>query len=269
MSNLTKKIVTVNIGYTGPAPSGGLWFFEFYRTDAEYGQIIASHYGSSGTNVLWRSLYGGVWKSWERAASTDYAVSKSGDTMTGDLGFNDDYGHIIANSSLAQYEARSAPGDRNNRRGIRIYNPATTPSDAEAVRVITVKGGNEVSYAIFHTGNLYDTFTCALESGITGSIHGTVCGKVCYLEGYMLFDTPVTSRTKILTIPSGYRPKRTSAMATQIVISAQDGPSSAVHLICSGYINNSGELYLGDSIVGTDSSSGIKRIELGLTYMMK
>ena len=103
------------------------------------------------------------------------AVSKTGDTMTGNLTIKRDYPQVTMNSPLAGRDAYIAYVgneknlflmnrlDTNNRQG--IYITPETSSLSNALRLMRVVDGNESYYNFIHTGNLSDLGVTRIATG--------------------------------------------------------------------------------------------------------
>ena len=87
----------------------------------------------------------------EPTAADVGAVSRSGDTMTGALGVNNNHGNLNANASRAQLRFNPDPADSANATSMGIYRPADGLNDL--ARIYTVINGAETQYSFHHTGN--------------------------------------------------------------------------------------------------------------------
>lgn len=94
------------------------------------------------------------WSAWKTFATTDYAVNKAGDTMTGDLFVNGGSGRIASGNNVCQIECRTTVGSTTDRRVLAVGN-SKNGTIAKAVRLTDVAAdGSTKTYDILHTGNL-------------------------------------------------------------------------------------------------------------------
>lgn len=238
---------------------GGYNFVRIDKTADSAATIQTSTYSpvTGGFNAT-RTKLNNIWYPWGETLHEGNGVKKSGDTM-GKLTVQDKgVTPLIVENTTNTDGSFIQFSDTTGRRGdIGIY------SNGEPM----FKKPGADWYKLFHAGNLYDTFTCALESGITGSVTGFVCGKVAHISGRVVFDTPVTERKSILIIPAGFRPID-NINASPFVITCQSTTNGLASIITNGFITN-GVMRIGDTILGSGASAGIKQIEFSLMYMVK
>lgn len=111
--------------------------------------------GGNGYRSFRNLCVDGVWRGWKCEATTDYAVNKAGDTMTGtSLGLGDGYGEVRIHGSAAFMRTRNVKNDDDNSRYLAVFNSTHTSDIAKAIRLTDVDAeGNEAHYYLLHTGN--------------------------------------------------------------------------------------------------------------------
>lgn len=87
---------------------------------------------------------------WRSIATTDYAVNKAGDTMSGALAVNGGYGKVVASTESMGVSYRPTPGDASNYTFIGAFGKAEL---AQAAQLWRVTDGVQKTYSILHTGN--------------------------------------------------------------------------------------------------------------------
>lgn len=94
---------------------------------------------------------GAVWQGWNQLATTDYAVNKQGDTVTGDLFLGDKKTIVRPHSSGSAMWAMKNDADFDNADYISLY-PDIDMDDA--YKVGRVFGGVYTEHVLVHAGNL-------------------------------------------------------------------------------------------------------------------
>lgn len=143
------------------------------------GSVTKNKLSEALIDVISRAELGGDLDARINTVSSD-KVSKSGDTMTGNLTIKRDYPQVTMNSPLSGRDSYITyvgneknlflmnSLDANNRQGVYIT-PETSPL-SNAVRLMRVVGGDASYYSLLHTGNLADLGIARIA---TGSYVGT------------------------------------------------------------------------------------------------
>lgn len=150
---------------TGDMPWTNKWFdLVAFPSGTGACSQIAMHTSSNGepTGFKFRHHNGNVWSPWSTTATTDYAVNKAGDTMTGALTVNANYAAFIARDAddnsgalgeFEHYNGISKIGSTRNgvSREIHIRSSSVAPNIADALALYDSESNNW--YYILHSGN--------------------------------------------------------------------------------------------------------------------
>lgn len=131
------------------APTTDWYFFVILAGSTAYSSITAI---STFTEAVYQARYGNqtIGFDWKKTATTDYAVNKAGDTMTGALGVNGGQGVVKAGGGSAQLEHYPTAGDTSTNL---IFGIRAKDTLEKLARLYHTVGGNTTAYNILHTGN--------------------------------------------------------------------------------------------------------------------
>ena len=139
-------------GGTFPSEAGGSIGVVIHRTwDVNYKeQVFLSFFTGQMYHRIMRS---GTWEDWQQTATTDYALNKAGDTMTGELTFRSGAVQAgVLTDDVSMIWRACLPNDWDRRRTL-ILNTRQASGIADALKLCSLDTGNWVDYPILHTGN--------------------------------------------------------------------------------------------------------------------
>lgn len=118
-------------------------------------RLVARLASVSKTDVRERYQINGEWGEWKQIATTDYAVSKAGDTMSGILQVSMGGGNatVVADPACAYMQA-FRDNSWDNRRTLLLRTKETSPDMTNAL-AISSAGADAAEYTVLHTGNLH------------------------------------------------------------------------------------------------------------------
>lgn len=170
--------VKSNAGGTFPSEAGGSTGVVIHRTwDVNYKeQVFLSYFTGQMYHRIMRSA---TWGDWKRLATTDYALNKAGDTMTGPLGNSID-GLGTARFYGTEHGAYlEAYRDYSKRRQLIVQNVDTQPNDKYGLMMWVAE--TNTSYPILHTGNKHLIAPAEIGAAAASHTHAVSeiagCGK--------------------------------------------------------------------------------------------
>ena len=146
-----------------------------------------------GNNAVYESQHTtGVWSAWFETATTEYAVSKSGDTMNGTLNVAMDGGNaVLVSDAACAYLQTFQDGDWENRRTFLLRNEQSA-SVENMLAVATKEDGDWKEYPVLHMGNRSLVSTTYYATVTTGWIESVDCWyQNIDVSGILATDNPV------------------------------------------------------------------------------
>lgn len=162
---------------TANTPYPDYWTVDLkISAEGAWRRLIARLSSVSRMDIRERYLINGAWGAWEQIATTNYAVNKAGDTMTGALGISIGGGHanLVADPACAYLQAFN-DGTWDKRRTLLLRTKESAPDLTNVLAVATAGDETTGEYPVIHTGNLHLITPAAIGAARieTGTYVGT------------------------------------------------------------------------------------------------
>lgn len=183
-------------------------FLGSVTANANRTQIAYAYPNSSGgiayNSIAIRGCNSGTWSGWKQFATTDYALNKAGDIMTGVFsnridGIQSDFASFVSGLVLRAYQQDDWDGRRSLILGTR---QATSLANALALGIMET--GSWVEYPILHTGNKPSGSYTGTGAAWSEALNIGGIGEVVLIQSEK--GLAIVTRRIVVSIPFGGSP---------------------------------------------------------------